>query len=132
MLVTLAAGTLRAREIRRHCRACRSRTATVSRQLAALAPPGQRYGWDLIVAVGLARYHRHLQREEIRASLARQGIVLSAGSVSALCDRFLTALEALHWQRAPALRAAWTAGCCTQCGSDRRTSGSWARPSRAP
>ena len=55
--------------------------------------------------VGLARYHRHLQREEIRAALDRQGIALSSGSVSALCDRFLAALEALHWQRAPALRA---------------------------
>ena len=56
--------------------------------------------------VGLARYHRHLQREEIRAALARQGLSLAAGSVSALCDRFLAALEALHWHRAPALRAA--------------------------
>ena len=56
--------------------------------------------------VGLARYHRHRQREEIRAALAREGLCLSAGSVSALCDRFLAALEALHWQRAPALRAA--------------------------
>ncbi|MCY4534748.1 MAG: hypothetical protein OXB91_05255, partial [Bryobacterales bacterium] len=56
--------------------------------------------------VGLARYHRHLQREEIRTALARQGLSLAAGSVSALCDRFLAALEALHWQRAPALRAA--------------------------
>ena len=52
-----------------------------------------------------ARYRRHLQREEIRADLARQGIALSAGSVSALCDRFLAALEALHWQRGPARRA---------------------------
>ena len=56
--------------------------------------------------VGLARYRRHLQREEIRTALARQGLSLSAGSVSALCDRFLAALEALHWQCAPALRAA--------------------------
>ena len=56
--------------------------------------------------VGLARYQRHLQREEIREALARQGLSLSAGSVSALCDRFLAALEALHWQCAPALRAA--------------------------
>ncbi len=55
--------------------------------------------------VGLARYHRHLQREEIRDLLDRQGIALSSGSVSTLCDRFLTALEALHWQRARAQRA---------------------------
>ena len=104
-LVTLAAGTVLAREIRKHCRSCQPAPVAVSRLLAGLAPPGQRYGYDLIVWVGLARYHRHLQREEIRALLDRQGIALSAGSVSALCDRFLTALQALHWQRAPALRA---------------------------
>ena len=106
MLVTLAAGTLRAREIRKQCRHCASRAVAVSQQLASLAPSGQRYGWDLIVWVGLARYHRHLQREEIRTALARQGLSLSAGPVSALCDRFLAALETLHWHRAPALRAA--------------------------
>ena len=105
VLATLAAGTFLAREFRKHCRACRSEPVAVCRQLAGLAPPGQRYGYDLLVWVGLARYHRHLQREEIRAVLDRQGITLSSGSVSALCDRFLAALEALHWQRAPALRA---------------------------
>ncbi|MDE0124491.1 MAG: hypothetical protein OXN97_07950, partial [Bryobacterales bacterium] len=110
LLVTLAGGTVLAREIRRHCSACRPRPVAVSRQLAGLAPPGQRFGYDLIVHVGLARHHRHLQREEIRSDLARQGVLLSTGSVSALCDRFLLALEALHWQRAPALRAAMPHG----------------------
>ena len=104
-LVTLAAGTVQAREIQKRCRMCLSAPAG-SRQLAALAPAGQRFGYDLIVAVGLARYHRHLQREEIQDELARQGIALSTGSISALCDRFLLAIEALHWQRAEALRAA--------------------------
>ena len=60
--------------------------------------------------VGLARYLHLRQREELRADLARQGIRLSTGSISALCDRFLTALEALHWERAPALRAAMPHG----------------------
>ena len=110
VLLTLAAGTVQAREIRQHCRACLPRPVAVSRQLAQLAPPGQRFGYDLIVWVGLARYLRHLQREEIREALARQGLALPAGSVSALCDRFLTALEALHWQRAPALHAAMRHG----------------------
>ena len=110
VLLTLAAGTVRAREVRKHCRHCPSRPVAGSQRLAALAPPRQRYGYDLIVWVGLARYHRHQQREEIRAALARQGIALSSGSVSALCDRFLRALQALHWQRAPALRAAMPHG----------------------
>ncbi len=73
------------------CRACSAPPpSVVSRQLAWVAPPGQRYGCDLFVWVGLAR----------------QGIQPSAGSQTALCDRFLRALERLHWHRAPALRAA--------------------------
>ena len=66
-----------------------------------LVPSGQLYGYDLIVQVGLARYLHLRQREEIRSELVRQGILLSTGSISALCDRFLAALEALHWERAP-------------------------------
>ena len=110
LLITLAAGCLLAREVRKHCPDCPPPAVAVSRRLAALAPPGQRFGYDLIVWVGLARYHHHLQRDEIRAALARQGCPLSAGSVSALCDRFLVALEALHFQRARSLRAAMPHG----------------------
>ncbi len=108
----------------------------VRARLAGLAPPGQRYGHDLIVWAGLARYHRHLQREEIRADLTRQGIALSAGSVSALCERFLAALACpmampcISTPPATRVRAApscaWTpgpAGCCTRRGSDQRSSG---------
>ena len=110
VLLTLAVGTFVAHEFRARCRTCRERPACASRQLATLAPPGQRFGYDLLVWVGLARYHRRLQRSEIQAVLAARGIALSSGSISALCDRFLTALETLHWQRAPALRAAMTHG----------------------
>ena len=110
VLVTLAVGTFVAHEFRAHCRADRSHPVAASQRLAELAPPGQRFGYDLIAWVGLARYHRRLQRTEIQAELARRGITLASGSVSALCDRFLLALEALHWQRAPALRAAMPQG----------------------
>lgn len=108
-LTTLAAGTFRAREIRRRCPRCTA-PPLVSQQLADLAPPGQRYGYDLIVWVGQQRYHYMRQRQEIQADLARQGIFLSDGTVSALCDRFLQLLAALHRHRAPALRAAMEHG----------------------
>ncbi len=75
-----------------------------------MAPPGQRYGFDLIVWVGLQRYHRLRQRSEIRARLARRCIRLSDGTVSALCDRFLHWLGCLHQRRAPALKAAMRHG----------------------
>ena len=110
VLVTLAVGSFVAREFRAHCRAGRQHPVAAPQRLAELAPPGQRFGYDLIVWVGLARYHRRLQRSEIQAELAHRGIALSSGSVSALCDRFLLALETLHWQRAPALRAAMPQG----------------------
>lgn len=110
MLATLAVGSFVAREFRTRCRSGCTLPAVGSRRLAELAPPGQRFGYDLIVWVGLARYQHHLQRSEIQARLARRGIALSSGSLSALCDRFLAALERLHWQRAPALRAAMAQG----------------------
>ena len=109
-LVTLAAGSFVAREFRTRCRSGCALPAVASRRLAELAPPGQRFGYDLIVWVGLARYRHHLQRSEIQARLARRGIALSSGSLSALCERFLAALERLHWQRAPALREAMAQG----------------------
>ena len=61
-VATLATRTIEARETRKHCAQCPSLPVAVSRQLAALAPPRQRYGYDLIVRVGLARYHGHQQR----------------------------------------------------------------------
>ncbi len=75
-----------------------------------MAPPGQRYGFDLIVWVGLQRYHRLRQRSEIRERLARRRIRLSDDTVSALCDRFLHWLGCLHRRSAPALRAALRRG----------------------
>jgi hypothetical protein len=75
--------------------------------LSRIVRPRQRFGYDLVVYVGLARYLRRKQREEIRAELFRKrGITLSAGSVSNLCDRFLLYLEALHLVRSPDLKAA--------------------------
>ena len=77
----------------------------------SLVKPRQRFGYDLIVYVGLARYLRGLQREQIVLELRTEhGIELSTGTVSALCDRFLLALEALHLVRAPDLRKAMVGG----------------------
>lgn len=81
-----------------------------SRELARLAPPGRRYGYDLLVHVGLARYLHDKQRTEIQADLHGRGIELSVGTISNLCDQFLSRLETLHLLRAPYLRAAMSSG----------------------
>lgn len=68
-------------------------------------PPGEKYGYDVLVHVGLRRFRDHRQREEIQQELASDhGIEVSAGTISALEGRFTTYLARLHQDRALALR----------------------------
>ena len=84
---------------------------------AAILPPGSVVGYDVMVAIGLARFVHHQQREDIRAALARDhGVVLSTGEISTLASRFLAYLQARHQACAPALAAALEAD------------GGWPRP----
>ena len=108
-VVTLAQGHFTAREVSRRCDAIHSPACPEvrSQALSRLVKPRQRFGYDLVVHVGIARYLQRRQRDEIREDLAqRYHINLSAGSVSHLCDRFLEYLEALHFMRVPQLRDA--------------------------
>jgi hypothetical protein len=111
-VVTLAHGAFQAREIIKQCAASPASHPTVrSAALPRLVQPRHRYGYDLVVHAGLARFLRAQQREEIRTELREEhDIDLASGTVSGLCDRFLLGLEALHVHRAPALRAAMTHG----------------------
>jgi hypothetical protein len=110
-VVTLAHGPFEAREVLKQCTVNECAQVMHSEALLRLVRPRQRYGYDLIVTVGLARYLAGKQREEIRNELRqRLGIELSAGTLSQLCDRFLVALECLHLLRAPYLRAAMQGG----------------------
>jgi hypothetical protein len=78
-----------------------------SEALSRLVAPHRRRAYDLVVHVGLARYLRGKQRQEIRAELHQaRGLTLCDGSISNLCDRFLVYLEALHRARVPELRRA--------------------------
>ena len=104
---SLQAGSFIPRRVLKQCTKDRSHPVTHPETLAKIVKPNQRYAFDLVVHVGMARYLRNKRREDIRAELYEQrGIKLSVGSVSNLCDRFLNYLEALHLARAPYLRAA--------------------------
>ena len=101
------AGPFIPREVLKQCSKDPSHPVARSEALARVVRPRQRYAYDLIVHVGLARYRRNKRREQIRAELGEQRCIeLSDASVSVLCDRFLSYLEALHLLRAPELRAA--------------------------
>lgn len=112
-VVTLAQGHFTAREVSKRCDAGHSPPCPEVRSevLLRLVRPRQRFGYDLVVYVGIARYLQRKQRDEIREDLAQHyHINLSAGSVSHLCDRFLQYLEALHLKRAPQLREVMRGG----------------------
>lgn len=110
-LATAALGPFRAREMLKHCPRCASAPLFGCVALRRLVKPRQHFGYDLIVHVGLARYLRRMQRDEIRGELLRDlGIEVSSGTISALCDRFLSYLESLHLLRSPYLRAAMAGG----------------------
>jgi hypothetical protein len=90
-VITLAAGSFRAIETLKQCEEDSRHPVMDSNALARQVVSRQRYGYDLIVHVGCARYLHNKQRAEIQAELSWQrGITLSTGSLSCLCDRFLT------------------------------------------
>jgi hypothetical protein len=110
-VATLEAGRFVAKEVLKHCPGDASHPVRGSRALARVVKPAQRYGYDLLVHVGLARYLGAMQRIEIQAELLEhRGLELSEASISNLCDRFLHHFEALHRARASALRAAMSEG----------------------
>ena len=114
-VTTLAEGRFEAKETLLRCGRSgpepnKSCAPVGSEELARLAPPGQGFGYDLIVHVGLARYLDGKQRDEIRDALLQRGIELSTGSISKVCDRFLAHLTCLHLLRTPQMRAAMSQG----------------------
>ncbi len=106
-VMSYKAGPFIPRVVLKRCKKHASHPVVYSQALARIVRPLQRYGYDLIVQVGLARYFRNKRRDEICAELYEQcRITLSEASVSVLCDRFLRYFEALHVLRAPELNAA--------------------------
>ena len=107
IVATYGEGMFTAVEIQKKCSVDSSHPVMKSEGLARVVRPHQRFGYDLIVYVGLARYLRRKQRTEICDELFRKrAIKLSPASVSNLCDRFLLYLEALHLVRSPHLKTA--------------------------
>ena len=68
-VVTLESGTFVAKEVLKHCSGDESHPVMGSRALSRLVKLGQRYGYDVVVHVGIARYLRAKQRTEIQAEL---------------------------------------------------------------
>lgn len=65
--------------------------------LYRIVPKGSNFSYDVEVFVGIERYLRHRQREEIQGKLKDDhDISISTGEISNLAKRFIDHLEALH------------------------------------
>ena len=67
--------------------------------------PGSSFGYDVMVQIGLDRFLRQKQREDIQGSLQDQGIPISTGQVSVLARTFTRYLGRLHRARAEQIKA---------------------------
>ena len=110
---TLAHGAFEACETVHMCAAhCRWPSGKgVVRRAASLRQtllPGSMVGYDVMVFVGLERFLRHRQREEIQATLIdRYSVSISTGEISNLSRRFVHCLARLHHRKAEGMRAAF-------------------------
>lgn len=109
---TLTHGQFEARETVRVCAAgCHHSGGLLVTQgggsLAKHLLPASVVGYDVMVRVGVERFLRHRQRQEICALIEDEaGIRISTGEVSALARRFVHYLARLHQARAQRLKAA--------------------------
>lgn len=75
--------------------------------LYRIVPKGSNFSYDVEVFVGIERYLRHQQREEIQLKLKiDHDISISVGEISNLARRFIDHIEALHLKRIEDLRMA--------------------------
>jgi len=80
--------------------------AAHSRQLARLVAPGAEYAYDVLAHVGLERFLRCRQYEEIRTQFSSQhGLDVPVSTVAYLARKFVAYFQAVHQQSISRLRA---------------------------
>ena len=96
-------GQPQVRSVQKQCPVCRK--IYKAEQYPGLVPPQGNHSFDLIVEVGLARFLRHRQNQEIQKELdGRWGLRLSCSTISELAQSFLDYLAATHQAHVPELR----------------------------
>jgi len=96
-------GQPRVRSVEKQCPVCRR--IYKAEEYPQLVPPHGNYAFDLMVEVGLARFLRHRQNQEIQKELdGGWGLRLSCSTISELAQSFLDYLAAAHQAHVPELQ----------------------------
>jgi len=105
-IYTLHLGGFTAQETLLQCNSCDKKTIYAAEELRRLAPPGSRFGYDVMVFVGKALFMRHRRAEEIIDELLWQNVRISASEIGYLGKKFVVYLALAHRQSAPRLKQA--------------------------
>lgn len=105
-VISTTYGTFSASEQHGYCPRHSKLPPTRSRELSRIVAPGANHAYDVIVQVGLERFLKCRQNEEIRIALSRRfGIGLSVGTISHLALKFLAYFSTVHKESIHLLRA---------------------------
>jgi len=105
-VISIIYGTFSASEQHGYCPHHSKLPSTRPRELSQIVAPGTNHAYDVIVQVGLERFLKCRQNEEIRIELSRNfGIELSVGTISHLALKFLAYLSTVHKESTRLLRA---------------------------
>jgi len=105
-IYTLHLGGFTAQETLLQCKSCEKKTIYAAEELRLLAPPGSRFGYDVMVFVGKALFMRHRRAEEILDELQWQNVRISTSEIGYLGKKFVVYLALAHRESAPRLRQA--------------------------
>lgn len=105
-VITLHAGPLDAHETVMRCPTPGCEHGPIySEELAELVPPGANFGYDVMVAAGMIRWHQHRSECETVDELHQRHVDISASGVRELAATFVTYLGIAHLEAAPAIRS---------------------------
>jgi len=96
-IITLDIGKAKARETILHCPQCNNRNYG-SEELQRLKPPKGRFGYDVLVYVGNAMFHRCQDAKEIRNDLCDRQVRISESEIFYLAKKFIVYLSVAHRQ----------------------------------
>ncbi len=89
-------GEWRAKEIILHCDVCGAKTIYASEELQALAPPRCKFGYDVLIHVGMTWFLGCRSEEEIQQELIQKNISISKSEIEYLAKKFIIYLAVIH------------------------------------
>jgi hypothetical protein len=104
-VVTLDVGPFMAHETQCFCAHCPDQPISRSEDLNRLVPPKARFGYEIMVYVGIGVFQRHRTAREIVAELAERNVSISLSEIHELAEGLILYLAEAHRESRDRLQA---------------------------